>query len=505
MTAAVGTAAGQPTESTPLLRDNRSHIHHNCSEESVATSKDDEEIVIEEVSLRTEASILVRYSGPLVITYFLQYAYQVIIIVVAAQLSTEEIAGVSLGITTANITGFAVFEGMATALDTLCSQAYGSSSLADVGLYTIRATILVHLVAVIPIGTFWLFSGPLIAALVPSQSLALHASSFLRYTLIGVPGFVTFENGKRFMQAQGDFTAGMIILILCLPINIGLTYLLVYVADMRVAGAALSASLTNFVRPILLAAYARFVKPSTLKCWPSTSEISSEWRKEWGLIMRLAIPGTLMTLSEWMCFEILTFATAFVSDEALAGQTFIGTVATLVWHVPFSASVACSTRVGQLVGAGMTSSTRKVMKWYAVVFLIAGLFDALLGTGFIFLTLRYLIHDDKVAQIVKAALPYAAVFMIWDATVNWPHSIGRGFGWQDIGAWCTMTINYLYAVPVAIFLELGPPKMGISGLWIGLGSALFLTTVIEAFAIWKRLAKTTDGRVLRSTSDDESQ
>lgn len=80
-------------------------------ERSVASeNKTDEENHIEEVSLATEASILLRYSGPLVITYFLQYAYQVIIIVVAAQLSTEEIAGVSLGITTANITGFAVFE-----------------------------------------------------------------------------------------------------------------------------------------------------------------------------------------------------------------------------------------------------------------------------------------------------------------------------------------------------------------------------------------------------------
>ena len=119
-----------------------------------------------------------------------------------------------------------------------------------------------------------------------------------------------------------------------------------------------------------------------------------------------------------------------------------------------------------------------------------------------FLTIRYLIHDDEVTRIVKAALPYAAMFMLFDSTANWPHSIGRGFGWQDIGAWCTMSINYLYAVPLSIFLELGPPQMGISGLWIGLGSALFLTTVIEAFAIWRRLAKTTDGSVIRRATED---
>lgn len=521
MSATTDSHAGRATETTALLLGNSSSSSSSSpssdcgygsdttvaasleEEEEEAQDKPSKESHIQNVSLQTEVSILIKSSGPLVITYFLQYAYQVIIIIVAAQLSTEEIAGVSLGITIANITGFAVFEGMATALDTLCSQAYGSARLSEVGLYTIRATMLVNVVAVLPIGTLWMCSGPIIRAIVPSASLAVHASSFLRYTLIGVPGFVTFENGKRFMQAQGDFTAGLVVLIACLPMNIGLTYLLVYVADMRVAGAALSASLTNLIRPVLLAMYARYVKPATLQCWPLAAEIRAEWRSEWNLILRLAIPGTLMTLSEWMCFEILTFCTAYVSDAALAGQTFLGTVATLVWHIAFSASVACSTRIGQLVGAGMTASTKRVMKWYAIVFALAGLFDALLGLALMLLTIRYLIHDPEVTRIVHAALPYAAAFMIFDSTANWPHSIGRGFGWQDIGAWCTMSINYLYAVPLSIFLELGPPKMGISGLWIGLGSALFFTTIIEAFAIWRRLAKTTDGSLLRVVDDEE--
>lgn len=455
------------------------------------------------VSLPTEISILLKSSGPLVLTYFLQYFYQVIIIIVAAQLSTEEIAGVSLGITTANITGFAVFEGMATALDTLCSQAYGSSKFSEVGLYTIRATILVHVVAVLPIGGLWMCSGPIIRWIVPSTTLAMHASGFLRYTLLGVPGFVTFENGKRFLQAQGDFTGGLVILVACLPVNLGLTYGLVYRADMRVAGAALSAALTNVLRPVLLGLYVRFGNPATMKCWPERSEIRKEWRRKWNVILRLAVPGTLMTLSEWMCFEILTFCTAYVSDAALAGQTFLGTIATLVWHIAFSASVACSTRIGQLVGAGKNlSETKKLIKWYAGVFAIAGLFDALLGIILIHLTITYLIHDPAVATIVRAALPYAAMFMIFDSTANWPHSVGRGFGWQDIGAWCTMTINYLYAVPLAIFLELGPLKMGISGLWIGLGSALFFTTVVEACAIWRRLARRMDGRVARAGGDE---
>jgi MATE family multidrug resistance protein len=93
----------EASETQPLL-------HSSPPSSTRHSQKDEDSIIIEDVSLRNEARILLRYSGPLVLTYFLQYAYQVIIIVVAAQLSTAEIAGVSLGITTSNITGFAVFE-----------------------------------------------------------------------------------------------------------------------------------------------------------------------------------------------------------------------------------------------------------------------------------------------------------------------------------------------------------------------------------------------------------
>ncbi|KAF7197389.1 putative transporter [Pseudocercospora fuligena] len=461
------------SERSPLLPKSDQQEHQNSLIASSTQSTEDGN-AIPEVSLKAEASILFRYSGPLVVTYFLQYAYQLIIIAIAARLSTEEIAGVSLGITTSNITGYSIFEGFATALDTLCSQAYGSGRMTDVGLDVIRATILVHLTAVIPIGAVWLCSSWIFEALVPQAELAEHASSFLYWTLIGVPGYCAFEHGKRFMQAQGNFNAGLVVLIACLPINLGLTYYLVIVADMRVAGAALSSSLTNLIRPVLLALYAVVIDRSTLQCWPAANEVRKGWRKGWGLIMSLAVPGALMNLSEWLCFEILTFCTTYVGTAALAAQTFLATTTTIVWHVPFSASIACSTRVGQLVGAGMTSSTAKVIRWYGCVFTAIGIVDAIGSIGIVVLMLKTIVHDSEVADIIIETLPFMALFTFFEASSNWPHAVVRGFGWQDIGAWCTVTINYLYALPLAAFLELGSPRLGIRGLWIGLGSGLAL-------------------------------
>ncbi|CAK3903183.1 MATE efflux family [Lecanosticta acicola] len=453
----------------------------------------------EKLSLKAETIIMLQYSGPLVLTHLLQYVFSLIIILVASQLSTDELAGVSLGSTTANILGYAVFEGMATALDTLCSQAFGASAFTDVGMHTIRFTIFIHLVA-IPIGLLWFFSEELLLLVnVPSLAVAQNAGVFLRCSLIGIPGYASFEAGKRFMQAQGNFTAGFYVLLLCLPISAGLTWILVYTANMRVAGAALAASLTNLLRPLLLAAYARFIDRSTLQCWPSAKELKASWTKEWKPMISLAISGVLMSLCEWLCYEILTFCTTYVGAASLAAQTFLGTSAVLVWHIAFSASVACSTRIGQLIGAGRSNAIAELMKWYGYAFIIIGLIDAALGVGITVLMLETLVHDEEVAELLKLNLPYLAMFVFFEATSNWPHGIVRGIGWQSIGAWVTLTINYLYAVPLSIFLELYGPHLGIRGLWIGLGSGLGIITVVETVVVWLRLRKNDDLAACLST------
>lgn len=421
-----------------------------------------------------------------------QYVFSLIIVLVASQLSTDELAGVSLGMTTANILGYAVFEGMATALDTLCSQAYGASAFTEVGMHTIRFTIFIHLVA-IPIGLLWFFSEDLLVLVnVPSLAVAANAGSFLRYSLIGVPGYASFEAGKRFMQAQGNFAAGFYVLLICLPINAGLTWVLVYTANMRVAGAALAASLTNNLRPLLLAAYSRFIDPESLKCWPSTKEIAASWKKQWKPLVGLAVPGVLMSICEWLSYEILTFCTAYVGTASLAAQTFLGTSSYLVFHIAFSASVACSTRIGQLIGAGRLSCIAELVKWYGFAFLVIGFIDSALGIGIIVVMLKVLVHDVKVAELLKMTMPHFAMFVFFEATSNWPHGVVRGIGWQSIGAWVTLTVNYLYAVPLSIFLELYGPRIGIRGLWLGLGSGMGIITVVEAVVVWLRLRKSGD-------------
>lgn len=73
-----------------------------------------------------EAVVLARYSRSLILTFLLQYSLTVTSIFTVGHIGTIELGAVSLASMTANITGYAVYQGLATSLDTLCPQAYGS-------------------------------------------------------------------------------------------------------------------------------------------------------------------------------------------------------------------------------------------------------------------------------------------------------------------------------------------------------------------------------------------
>ena len=229
--------------------------------ENASDAKSDGE---NDIDWKHETSWILRNSVQLAGTYLLQYSYNLVIILVVSRLGRDELAGVSLGITTMNICGFAIFEGIATSLDTLCLQAYGLGNLTHVGLHMQRNILLLLLVS-IPIGAVWVCSPWILKSIIPQPQLAPLAGKFLRISLIGIPGYAIFEGGKRFLQAQGDFTASLVVLIVCAPVNVLLNWLFVFHLQWGVAGAALAAAPTNDLRPALLLLYVIFITPSALQ------------------------------------------------------------------------------------------------------------------------------------------------------------------------------------------------------------------------------------------------
>ncbi|EAT90474.1 hypothetical protein HBI56_049970 [Parastagonospora nodorum] len=472
-------------ERVGLLGAAKTQQHYGGVEETESLLRG--EGVVEEVKTTAgiEARLLAKYSLPLMATYLLQYSFTLITLFAVGHIGTDELGAVSLASMTANITGLAVYEGLATSLDTLCAQAYGSGKKEMVGLHLQRMVLFMLLVTV-PIGAIWLSSGWILAALVPEKELAHLAGRYLSILLAGAPGYAIFEAGKRFTQAQGLFNASLFVLLIATPINVVLNYLFVFVLQWDLEGAALATVLSHNLLPILLWIYVYFVNPRSLECWAG---FTRDAFRHWGPMAKLAIPGIIMVETEWLAFDVLTFSTSYISTAHLAAQSIVMSLAVAIYHVPFSVGVAVSTRLGNLIGAGSLSSARIATRTYLLTFLIIGVIDFTFLTAARNVLPKAFSTDPEVISIVSTVLPLLAVFQFCDSTTALANAILRGLGLQAIGGWANLFVYYVIAVPLALFLCF-KQDMKLVGLWAGCAVGSSCITLSEGVYMylydWKR-------------------
>ncbi|KAJ5940517.1 hypothetical protein N7516_000685 [Penicillium verrucosum] len=430
-----------------------------------------------------EAKVIMKYSLPLMVTFLLQYSLTVASIFTIGHLGKEELGAVSLASMTVTITGNAVYSGLSTSLDTLCAQAYGSGKRKLVGLQMLRMVYFLWVIT-IPIMVLWYFSEYILAKIVPEKEVAEMAGLYLRIALLGTPAFALFESGKRYLQAQGVFSASLYVLIICAPLNAFLNWFLVWKLQWGFIGAPIAVVITENLLPVCLFAYVYFFVGS--ECWCGFTRRAFQ---NWGPMIRLALPGLIMVEAECLAFEILTLASSYLGTSALAAQSILATISSITWQIPFPLSIAGSTRIANLIGATLVDAaktTAKVSFWGAAV---VGMFNMVLLSSLRLYIPRLFSSDPEVVEIVAQVLPLCAAFQLFDALAANCNGILRGLGRQEVGGYIQLFCYYVIAMP----LSMGTTfylNWGVMGLWTGVALALALVSLIEALFItranWNR-------------------
>lgn len=98
------------TETSTLLSTNDGIPNHSTRYSAIATKRDDTEY--DQTTWQSEARTWAGYSRSLVLTFLLQFSLNLISVITVGRLGTAELGAVSLASVTANITGFAVFQGL---------------------------------------------------------------------------------------------------------------------------------------------------------------------------------------------------------------------------------------------------------------------------------------------------------------------------------------------------------------------------------------------------------
>lgn len=256
----------------------------------------------------------------------------------------------------AAITCVTPFQGLATSLDTLCAQAFGSGNNHLVGIYCQRLTLFLLLVS-LPVATLWVHSESILLKIIPDPQTAELAGVYLKIMTFGIPGIVFFETGRRFLSAQCLFNATTYILLIAAPINVFLHWFLVWKMGMGFVGAPIAAALTTNLIPVLLLLYIVLIDGS--KCWGGWSRRAFS---NWGPMLSLALPAMFMIEAEWLAFELMTFLASRFGTDYLAAQSILSTLTSISYQVPFPLSIAASIRIAHSIGAGEVAAARRTAK-----------------------------------------------------------------------------------------------------------------------------------------------
>lgn len=469
------------TETAPLLGDSTQPYGGQGDPDTINKKWED---AVKEGKIQTtwqrEAKTLAKYSLPLMATFLLQYSLTVASIFVVGHIGTAELGAVSLASMSANITGYAIYQGLATSLDTLCAQAYGSGRKKLVGLQMQRMIYFLWAIT-IPIAIIWFLAEDILLILTPEPVIAELAGLYLRVVIIGAPGYAAFEAGKRFAQAQGLFSAALYVLLFCAPFNAFLNWLFVWHFDMGFVGAPIAVAITDNLLPIGLFIYIRYFSKKGMSCW---NGFTRQALKNWGPMVKLAIPGVIMIEAEVLAFEILTFAASYFGIEVLAAQSVLATLTSLTFQIPFPLSIAASTRVANLIGATLTDAAKLSTKVAVVAAFVIGILNVTLLSSLKDYIPQLFTNDPEVIRIVSEILPLCAAFQLFDALAALCNGTLRGLGRQHFGGYVQLFCYYVIAMPISFGTAFGL-GMGLWGLWTGVALALGLVALIEFIYLYR--------------------
>jgi multidrug resistance protein, MATE family len=233
-------------------------------------------------------------------------------------------------------------------------------------------------------------------------------------------------------------------------------------------GAPIAITVTDFLLPILLILYVRFV--AGRRCWPG---VTTRALHNWGPMIWLALPGLFMLEAEYLAFETLTLASSYLGTTHLAAQTVLVTLTSLTFQIPFSVSIAASTRVANLIGATLADAAKTTARVTAVVAVAVGIFNAILLSSLRTYIPHRFTGDPEVIALVANVLPVCAAFQLFDALVTSSNGLLRGLGFQMFGGYVQVFGYYVVAMPISLGTAFGL-GWGLYGLWTGVALALGL-------------------------------
>ncbi|GMF54045.1 unnamed protein product [Phytophthora fragariaefolia] len=393
---------------------------------------------------------------------------------------------------------FSVGSGLSSALDTLCSQAYGAKRYDKIGLY-FQAGFMVIATCFVPIFLANWYSGSFLLLAGQNPEVSSLAQSFSRWNLLGVPFVFLYKLLRKVLQAQNIVKPLVAIAAISAVVNVVSGYVLAFHTPMGFEGIALSRSLANMTLPLLLVPYF-YCHPHHLNQWWQGWELQKV-QAHVGLFLRLGTPGLLMMTMEWWAFEVLTLMSGVLPDAvvSVSAHAVQVNVNNMLYMVFWGLAVAANVRIGNCLGANSPTQARLACKIVQMLTLSISITFAVAMYLFrgsvpsLFLTDRASI--ERSASILAVWAP----FEILDGQNTVLQGVYRGLGKQKAAATISAVAYYACGIPAQFLLGFYF-VLGVQGLWLGFGVGVAVSfSLLQSMLLkrwsWDELAADSQKRI----------
>ncbi|XP_061988742.1 protein DETOXIFICATION 26-like isoform X2 [Rosa rugosa] len=362
---------------------------------------------------------------------------------------------------------------MASALETLCGQAYGAKQYHMLGTYLQRSWVVLFLCAVLLLPLF-VFATPLLKLMGQSEVVAEQTGLVALWLIpfhLSFPFQLTLQ---RFLQSQRK--TGVIAWVSggVLALHVFVSWVFVYELRIGIVGTALTIGFAWWLSVLGLFVYT--VCGGCSETWTGFS--AQAFVGLWDFF-KLSLASGFMLLLENFYFRVLVIVSGYMHNTKIAVDALSICMSIYAWEsmIPLGFLAAVGVRVANELGA----SNAKGAKFATTVSVLTSL-----AVGLLFCLIIIVFHE-KLAMIFTSSIPVIA--MVNDLSVLLAFTIllnciqpvlsgvAIGSGRQAIVAIVNIGSYYLVGMPVGVVLG-WLLMFGIKGMWAGMICGTVVQTLI---------------------------
>ncbi|KAJ3680043.1 hypothetical protein LUZ60_016321 [Juncus effusus] len=427
-----------------------------------------------------EAKKILSLALPMILTGLLFYLRSMISMLFLGRLGGLALAGGSLAIGFANITGYSVLSGLAMGMEPICGQAYGAKRHNLLGL-TFQRTVLLLLCISGPIALLWTYMRPILLLCGQDGAISDVAQQFILYSIPDLLLQSFIHPLRIYLRTQSvnfplTFCATLAI-VLHLPIN----YLFVSYFNLGIKGVAMASVFCNLNLVIFLFTYMLY---TGIHKKTGGLSLSKECFNGWGTLLSLAIPSCVCVCLEWWWYEIMIILCGLLINPqaTVASMGILIQTTALIYIFPSSLSFGVSTRVGNELGANRPNKAKRTASVGLLCGFIFGMLAFCFATSIRNVWALMFTHDTEIIALTASVLPILGACELGNCPQTTGCGVLRGSARPKVGVNVNLGAFYAVGMPVAVGLAFWG-GFDFKGLWIGLLSAQFTCVIVMLLVI----------------------